>query len=238
MPIHHILQIDTATQVCSAALSANGETIACVDVDEPNVHASRLTVIITELMQHAGVGFADLSAVAVSKGPGSYTGLRIGVSTAKGLCYATGLPLIGVSTLEAMADGFVMLAKEAADLGTQLYPMIDARRMEVYTAVFDCNGEQVAPPRADIIDDQSFDSLADGQRAVLFGSGADKFTALFAGNERVRVIPGIKNSAGYLSRPAYRAFLAGGFADVAYFEPYYLKDFVATKPKKRPLPSS
>ena len=238
MPIHYILQIDTATQVCSAALSANGETIACLDVDEPNVHASRLTPLITQLMRQAELTFADLSAVAVSKGPGSYTGLRIGVSTAKGLCYATGLPLIGVSTLAAMADGFAAMGKEMTDPGIQLYPMIDARRMEVYTAVFDRDGGQVAPPRAAIIDAQSFDNLESGQRAVLFGSGADKLAGLFAGNGRVHVIPGVKNSADYLSRLAYRAFLAEDVVDVAYFEPYYLKDFVATKPKKKPVPSS
>src|SRR5690606_21685216 len=107
MDTHYILQLETATQVCSAAVSANGEAIAFADVDEPNVHASKLTLLVGELLQKTGLKFDDLSAVAVSKGPGSYTGLRIGVSTAKGFCYATDLPLISIDTLNGMAAGFI-----------------------------------------------------------------------------------------------------------------------------------
>ena len=233
MSAHYILQIDTATQVCSAALSANGETMACIDIDEPNVHASRLTLLVEELMQKTGLTVNDLSAVAVSEGPGSYTGLRIGVSTAKGLCYAADLPLIGVDTLAAMANGFITSGDRFMAAGIQLHPMVDARRMEVYTAVFDHRLAQLIAPKAVVIDEQSFDDLGTGRQAVLFGNGADKFAELFAGYVHVDVVTGFKNSAGHLSGPAYRAFLAGEFADVAYFEPYYLKDFVATKPKRQ-----
>ena len=233
MPTSYILQIDTATQVCSVALSRDGKTIARTDVDEPNVHASRLTLLISELMQSVDVSFGNLSAVAVSKGPGSYTGLRIGVSTAKGLCYALNLPLIAVDTLAAMAEGLVMSDGYTALKDEQLFPMIDARRMEVYTATFDQHLVEVSPPQAVIIDEQSFDNLGAGCRAVLFGSGADKFTGLFEQVEHVKVLTGFKNSAANLSRFAHQDFLAGKFVDLAYFEPYYLKDFVATTPKQR-----
>ncbi len=231
MPNHYILQIETATQVCSVALSANGETLAFRDIDEPNVHASRLTLLIAEVLRESDLSFKDLSAVAVSKGPGSYTGLRIGVSTAKGLCYATDLPLIGVDTLKSMATGFQ--ANHPAWVGghTRLCPMIDARRMEVYMAIYDRDLYLVEPVSATVIDAQSFNTLSGEDRIVLFGSGADKLKALFAPDEQVTVVADFKNSARYLSREAHRAFSAGEFVDVAYFEPYYLKDFVTTVPK-------
>lgn len=230
MSPHYILQLETATQVCSAALSANGEKLANIDVDEANVHASRLTLIVEELLRKTGLVFNDLSAVAVSKGPGSYTGLRIGVSTAKGLCYATNLPLIGIDTLAGMAAGF--LTANGSDNDVRLCPMVDARRMEVYTATFDHRLSLLTPPQASIIDTHSFDGGEPNQRLVLFGNGADKFRSLFAEHERIEVVTGFKNSAVHLSQLAYQAFLEGRFADVAYFEPYYLKDFVATTPKR------
>jgi len=232
MPKHVILQIETATQVCSVALAANGDTIVSYDIDEPNVHASRLTLLITEAMQTQGLSFSDLAAVAVSKGPGSYTGLRIGVSTAKGLCYATDLPLIGVDTLAGMAEGFAAKYAGRIDEKVWLCPMVDARRMEVYSAVYNSQLRLVSPLAATIIDAQSFDFVEPGQKIRLFGSGADKLEALFAGSEQVEVIPGFKNSAHHLSRLAYKAFMDQDFEDVAYFEPYYLKDFVTTTPKK------
>lgn len=236
MSTHYILQIETATQVCSAALSANGETIACIDVDEPNVHASRLTLLVEELLRKTGLTFTDLSAVAVSKGPGSYTGLRIGVSTAKGLCYATDLPLIGIDTLAGMSAGF--MADHPQDGDALLCPMVDARRMEVYAAVFDGCTRPVAPTAAVIVGPQSFEEyLKPGQRMVLFGSGADKLAALFSEDKRIDVVTGFKNSASHLSRLADQAYREASFEDVVYFEPFYLKDFVPTTPKKGPRPS-
>ncbi|HWK98720.1 MAG TPA: hypothetical protein VNQ55_02185, partial [Parapedobacter sp.] len=141
-------------------------------------------------------------------------------------------PLIGIDTLAAMASGFATSDSRFMVANTQLCPMVDARRMEVYTARFDHNLERTMPPNASIIDAQSFDDIEAGQRVILFGSGADKLTALFACHEHVEVVAGFKNSAAHLSQLAYRAFLTGEFADVAYFEPYYLKDFVATTPKR------
>lgn|SRR5690606_19399401 len=230
MSTHYILQIETATQVCSAALSANGETIACIDVDEPNVHASRLTLLVEELLRKTGLTFNDLSAVAVSKGPGSYTGLRIGVSTAKGLCYAADLPLIGIDTLAGMAAGFTI--GSPLDRSALLCPMVDARRMEVYTAVFDGRAQPIEPAAAVIVGPQSFEYLGLGQRIVLFGSGADKLVTLFSEDKQIEVVTGFKNSASHLSRLADQAYRDGCFEDIAYFEPFYLKDFVATTPKQ------
>lgn len=232
MPIQYILQIETATQVCSVALSANGETIAFRDIDEPNVHAARLTLMVKELLHECGLSFRELAAVAVGKGPGSYTGLRIGVSTAKGFCYAMDLPLIYLDTLAGMAAGFIAANSPIAG-GTHFCPMVDARRMEVYAAVYDDRLAIIMPPAAVIVDTQSFADLRAAQRLVLFGSGADKLAELFADRDWIEVIPHFKNSARHFSQLAYRAFLDKQFADVAYSEPYYLKDFVATTPKPR-----
>lgn len=232
MPVHYILQIETATQVCSIALSADGETIAFHDIDEPNVHAARLTLMVEELLRTTNLSFKDLAAVAVGKGPGSYTGLRIGVSTAKGLCYATDLPLIGIDTLAGMAAGFIANSSLITE-NMQLCPMVDARRMEVYAAVYDNRLRQITPPAATIVDAQSFEFLGTDQRIILFGSGADKLEVLFAENEQVEVVSQFKNSARHLSHLAYCAYMDKQFADVAYFEPYYLKDFVATTPRPR-----
>lgn len=233
MDIHYILQIETATQVCSAALSANGETVAFIDVDEPNVHASQLTLLVDELLQKTGLGFGDLAAVAVSRGPGSYTGLRIGVSTAKGLCYAADLPLIGIDTLAGMAAGFVAASGGSPGVNTLICPMIDARRMEVYAAVYDQKLQLSKPTAAVVVDEQTFGYLEPYQHITLFGSGAGKLATVFAGHPQVDVKPGFKNSASYLSNLSYRALLDKRFVDLAYFEPYYLKDFVATTPKRQ-----
>lgn len=224
-----ILQIDTATSVCSVALSRAGETVAAVDLDEPNVHASKLTRLIEEVMKKASLQLSDLNAVAVSKGPGSYTGLRIGVSTAKGLCYGLEIPLIGIDSLHSLASGFL---EQNTDLpeNAMLYPMIDARRLEVYLSVFDENLNLIHPTKAEILDSTYFDDV--DSPLYLFGDGADKFEDLFAAKATVHIVPHFKQSASFLSRLAYQAFKESRFEDVAYFEPFYLKDFVPLKAKK------
>ena len=151
MPL--ILQLETATSVCAVALSIDGKTIAFKEETAQNIHASKLTLFISEVMEQAGIKFNDLDAIAVSKGPGSYTGLRIGVSTAKGLCFALDKPLIGINTLKMMATGF--LAEHAGYEGL-VCPMIDARRMEVFTAVFDHQLTEVKATNAKIVDENSF----------------------------------------------------------------------------------
>lgn len=227
-----ILHIETATPVCSVALSAGSDLVAVRELDEPNIHASRLTLLAEEAIAESGHSFASLAAVSVSKGPGSYTGLRIGVSTAKGLCYALDIPLLAVHTLDAMADAFARQNPAMRDADTQLVPMIDARRMEVYAAAYDSQLVRVADVAARIIDENSF-AHDTRSKTVLFGSGADKFATMFAGDASVAVVPGFKNSAGYLAGLAYEAFQQGQFEDVAYFEPFYLKEFVATTPRPR-----
>jgi len=216
-----ILLIETATSNCSVALSENGKIIAVKEANEQNIHASHITLFIHKLMKNTGKKYTDLKAVAVSKGPGSYTGLRIGVSTAKGLCYALDIPLLGVDTLEAMACG-LLLQNEISD-SELLIPMIDARRMEVYTGVFKSNLELVEPVHAKIIDEFSFDQLNKGN-LILFGDGSTKFKQLFASKTNIE-FKEYTNSATDLNQIAWRKFKNQDFEDTAYFEPFYLKDF-------------
>jgi tRNA threonylcarbamoyladenosine biosynthesis protein TsaB len=221
-----ILLIETATTVCSVALSRDGKIVSFREVNEANVHASKLTLFIEAVMKEAKVKYKDLNAVAVSKGPGSYTGLRIGVSTAKGLCFALNIPLIAVDTLAAMAKGFLEAGEESVG-EVRLCPMIDARRMEVYMAVFNTEMEILEPVQARILDDQTFRQYSG---IVLFGDGAAKCAALYQDHPNVRIAM-FENSARYLSSLAFQKFEDREFEDVAYFEPFYLKDFVAGKPK-------
>jgi len=224
-----ILHIETATPVCSVALSQNGKAIAITEVDGQNLHASHLNLFIVSVLEKTGVRMADLHAVAVGKGPGSYTGLRIGVSVAKGLCYALDIPLISVDTLEGMFRGFLHSAgREEYDV---FLPMIDARRMEVYTAAYDAQGNKLEETQALIIDQDAFGQYPE-KRLALFGSGADKFAGTFANAERISVVPDFKNSAEHLCPIAFRKYEIQDFEDVARFEPFYLKDFMAAKSGK------
>lgn len=230
----YILQIETSTAVCSVALVESGNVCQHESVDEPNVHASQLTLLIQTLLDRENISFKELSAIAVSMGPGSYTGLRIGVSTAKGLCYALDIPLIAVNTLNGIYAGFRATKEES--LTYDLYiPMLDARRMEVYCASFDNLGTLVTATQAVIMDETSFDQyLSQYPRICLFGPGADKFQGVFSTWQGVDIIAGVQTNAVDLSQIAFAKYQAEEFEDVAYFEPYYLKDFVATTAKKRP----
>jgi tRNA threonylcarbamoyladenosine biosynthesis protein TsaB len=172
----------------------------------------------------------ELDAVAVSKGHGSYTGLRIGISTAKGLCYALDKPLISVNTLEAMAAGFIDSGK--FDKGTLFCPMIDARRMEVYTAVYNSEGVEVSAVEAKIINSSSFSELLSSGKVVFFGDGAEKCQEILELHANAILVTDFINSARDLGKPAFQKFLNKDFEDIAYFEPFYLKDFLATQPKK------
>jgi len=224
-----ILQIETATTVCSVALSNNGEVLAVKQMDQRNIHAEVITLYIEELLNTTGTKYSDLDAIAVSCGPGSYTGLRIGISTAKGLCYALEKPLIAIETLEAMATGAVM-ESELASGDILLCPMIDARRMEVYTAIFNVNGERINPTSAEIIDENSFADLLSKGKVLFFGDGAEKCRETL-NNPNALFLEGFTNSASYLTKRTIEKFTAKDFEDVAYFEPYYLKDFIAGKKK-------
>jgi len=224
-----ILQIETATQVCSAALSVNGKTIGLKELAAQNIHAGSLTLFIEEVMSNAGVAYADLDAVAVSSGPGSYTGLRIGVSTAKGICFAIEKPLIAVSTLKMMAKGFLDTAEGYTGL---ICPMIDARRMEVFTGLYDGLLQEVLPVSAKIIDEFSYQEELAAQQITFVGDGAMKCRdSIISINAQFSALN--FNSAVHMSALADEAFTAGHFEDVAYFEPFYLKDFVITPPRKK-----
>ncbi|WP_235891115.1 tRNA (adenosine(37)-N6)-threonylcarbamoyltransferase complex dimerization subunit type 1 TsaB [Sphingobacterium lumbrici] len=226
---HYIIQIDTATEVCSVSISIEGVALDYIQSSEPNMHASLLTGYIEQILSRNNLRFSDISAVAVSMGPGSYTGLRIGVSTAKGLCYALDVPLIGINTLESMYSGFVKDVNVNPD--SLYFPMIDARRMEVYTMAFNVDGKQVLPTQAKIIDELSFAEF-EGNEVFLFGSGANKFKDLFEANPQVNIISEFQHSSVYMSAMAWKRFCANDVENLVYFEPYYLKEFVASTPKR------
>ena len=235
MSKNYILSIETATTSCSVSLASHGEHIGTIVGDAPNLHAAKLTVFIEDLLKTSGLTMQQLSAISVSKGPGSYTGLRIGVSAAKGLSYALDIPLIGNGTLNALVAGYLESSTGFTNR-TLLCPMIDARRREVYTAIFYANGKLFQPTQALIVDEHTFDAyLEQGYQLILFGSGADKFEETFRAHSQVRVSAGFDSFASYQDKIAYQAYQQGRFEDVAYFEPFYLKDFVATTPKRSPL---
>jgi tRNA threonylcarbamoyladenosine biosynthesis protein TsaB len=224
-----ILQLETATPVCSVALSINGKTVAHKEESAQNIHAAKLTLFIEEVMGQAQLVFNDLDAIAVSKGPGSYTGLRIGVSTAKGLCFALDKPLIAINTLKMMAAGFL---QENPGFKGLICPMIDARRMEVFTGVYDSDLSEVEPTSAKIIDENSFVDLLAQSEMAFIGNGAEKCQATI-NHANAQFFSANFNSASHMSSLANLAFMDKKFEDVAYFEPFYLKDFVFTTPKNR-----
>jgi len=223
-----ILQIETATTSCSVSLAENGKTIAVNEQNERNIHASHITLFIEDVLKKAGYSLKDMNAVAVSMGPGSYTGLRIGVSAAKGLCYALDIPLISVSTLESMVKG---VSEHFLSDQILFCPMIDARRMEVYTAVFDQALNQISGIEAKIIDEGSFADLLADNRIVFFGDGAEKCRSVLDSNKNAEFLTEFVNSAKHMSALSFIKFQKEKFEDVAYFEPYYLKDFLVTTPK-------
>jgi tRNA threonylcarbamoyladenosine biosynthesis protein TsaB len=257
-----ILCLETSTAVCSVALVENGKVIALRESLDGQNHAEKITIFIDEVMKEANVSYRDLDAVATSMGPGSYTGLRIGVSTAKGLCYAMEKPLIAVDTLAAMAHGFkdykttrlqdykevaetqrhrdAEFKAQSSEFKTQssesiLCPMIDARRMEVYSAFFNEKLERVSETSAIIIDENSFMEMKQNSHLYLFGDGADKLASLFENDDNITVVEKFHCSASYMAELADRAFKNKDFVDTAYFEPFYLKNFVPGMPKVKGL---
>jgi tRNA threonylcarbamoyladenosine biosynthesis protein TsaB len=196
-------------------------------------HASMLTVFINELLSEARIKAGDLEAVAVSKGPGSYTGLRIGVSAAKGIAYGASVPLIGIDTTLSMFYGIRSANLQDEDCDTLFCPMLDARRMEVYHAIYNCRGEIIKPVSAAIMDENTFMDIPEKNEVVFFGDGAEKLRNVIR-RKNVR-FENFRISAGHMCVPALNAFSENKFEDIAYFEPFYLKDFIATKPVKNIL---
>jgi tRNA threonylcarbamoyladenosine biosynthesis protein TsaB len=226
-----ILQIETATSSCSVALARNGEVIGVREVNERNVHAEVITNFIEDVITTAKVSYNNLDAVAVSCGPGSYTGLRIGISTAKGLCFALDKPLIAVDTLAAMAYGMAKTETYNRLEKILLCPMIDARRMEVYTGMFNFRMAQVKATTAEVIDENSYQQLLINSKILFFGDGADKCQQVLSKSPNAFFHSGFTNSATFLTHIADEYFRETIFEDVALFEPFYLKDFIAGKKK-------
>ena len=222
----YILNIETATTNCSVSVSKNGKTIVLKeDNNKSYSHAERLHVYIDDALKAAHIDSNDLSAIAVSKGPGSYTGLRIGVSAAKGLCFALDKPLIAIPTLRSLAyqvkidDGVII-------------SMLDARRMEVYSAIYNSNYNEIRETQAQVLDETSFNDYLEKGIVSFIGNGVEKTKNLIAHPNAIFIEEKLP-SANEMSALAYNKFQNNDFEDIAYFEPYYLKDFVALKPKKK-----
>ena len=231
--MERIILIETSTALCSAALAEDGVITSYRESAAPKAHASLTAVLVQEVLAERGVTLADCDAVCVSMGPGSYTGLRVGVSTAKGLCFGSGKPLIAVGTLDtlvAQANSVISSEVEKSKPFRYIIPMIDARRMEVYTAVFE-NGAQITETAPMIIDETSFAEYLEQGPCLFIGDGAGKCAdVLKHPNAHFRQC---YPQASSMLAPALAALKAGDFKDVAYFEPFYLKEFVATVSKKK-----
>ena len=249
-----ILLLETATAVCSVALARDGEVLAELHSDQPNAHSSRLPLFVEQLFEQCHITPKQLDAVCVSSGPGSYTGLRIGVSSAKGFCYALSIPLLSVPTLQGMAAQYYT---QHPDYHGMVCPMIDARRMECYTAFFEMENHPGAaadsqlstfnfqlstsplkPTSADIIESGIYDDYLNRGEVMFIGDGAEKTRALLGIHPNARYDTDFRISAAGMLPIAIQRLQAGQVEDVAYFEPFYLKDFVAKKSVVRGLKES
>lgn len=222
----NILLIETATQICSVVLASEGKVVAHRESDTPNAHSTCLSVFIDEVLKESHLTPRELGAVCVSAGPGSYTGLRIGVSTAKGFCYALGIPLLSVPTLLSMAS---LYYRQHPDYHGLVCPMIDARRMECYTMIVNGEMEILRDTSADVIEAGCFDEWLDRGEVVFIGDGAEKTKEILGKHSNARYDNGFHLSAEGMLEFAETRLREGKMEDVAYFEPFYLKDFVAKK---------
>lgn len=231
-----IICLETATNLCSVALCDSVGPIALKESDESRSHASMLTVFIEEILKENGLSAKELEAIAVSKGPGSYTGLRIGVSVAKGIAYGASLPLIGVETTLSMFWGMWQTRNQTTgyDRNTLFCPMLDARRMEVYYALYDMEGVKVKDISAEIIREDSFSGIPESRKIIFFGDGAAKCQEVIK-RKNADFAEDYMISASQMHRPVFKAFMDHHFEDVAYFEPFYLKDFITSSPRKNIL---
>ncbi len=230
-----ILNIETATTMCSVSLAKDGILLALKEQNGSYAHSENLTLFIEDICARSNTKLIDIDAVSVSKGPGSYTGLRIGVSTAKGLCYSLNKPLIAINTLRQMALSISKNFKSDIPFFNTLNvpilfcPMLDARRMEVYCAIYDELNNEVIPTAAEIIDEHSFAEILKNNTVVFFGDGASKCKNSLATNKNALFINDVFPSAKNMITLSEKAFINKQFEDVAYFEPFYLKDFMIIK---------
>jgi tRNA threonylcarbamoyladenosine biosynthesis protein TsaB len=222
--VSYILNLETATKNCSVSLAKNGATVLCKQMDEKGYsHAEKLHVFIEAVLKDAGVGFNKLDAIAVSQGPGSYTGLRIGVSAAKGLCFALDIPLIAIDTL-------AVLAAQVSNNDGVIIPMIDARRMEVYSAVFNSNQVKISEVKAEVVSEESYQEY--NETIYFVGDCQEKCKTVLTKSNFVFLEDIVYPSANEMSLLSYEKYKKNDTVDVAYFEPYYLKDFLITTSKK------
>jgi tRNA threonylcarbamoyladenosine biosynthesis protein TsaB len=232
-----ILNIESSANICSVSIARKGAVLGIKESRDEKSHASFLTVFIEELLAQLRIDLSDLDAVAVSKGPGSYTGLRIGVSTAKGIAYGAGIKLIGIPTLQAMTSGVTRKLSANRSKKNRLFcPMIDARRMEVFTALYTTSNVLYKEITAEIIHPGIFSDILEKNEIWFFGNGSDKCRDVIS-HPNARFIESIEPSAAWMAKLAEKAFQEKQFEDIAYFEPFYLKDFIATIPRKNILPS-
>lgn len=221
-----ILNIETSTKNCSVSISKNGELISLKEINTGNYsHAEKLHPLIIETLEDASVKMSDIDAIAVGKGPGSYTGLRIGVSAAKGLCFSNDIPLVSINSLEIMASSL------SIEEGFTV-PMIDARRMEVYSSIFDNHHKEIRKTEAEIIDANSYQEYLEKAKVYFLGDGAEKCKEVINHSNAIFIDDKFP-SAKEMSRLSYQKFLNNDLEDVAYFEPFYLKDFIVTSEKKK-----
>jgi len=226
----YILNIETSTPICSVALTENNTLLGIKKSEKDQDHALSLTLLIQELLGELAFNIKTLDAIAVSEGPGSYTGLRIGVSTAKGICYALNKPLIAINTLQAMA---LSISSNYQNEASNLFcPMIDARRMEVYCGLYDSKNKNIKPIEAMIIDNNSFNEYLNSSKIIFFGNGSEKCTP-FLTHKNTNFITGVHPLASQMAEFSYTSFINKQFVNTAYFEPFYLKDFIATVPKNK-----
>lgn len=234
-----ILHIESATQVCSVCISEDEDILVIRETHEPNSHSKLLTVYIEELLSELKIKVAELDAISVSLGPGSYTGLRIGASTAKGLAYGSDLPVIGLDTLQILANRMLqepnLQDNKLNNEGFSMRPMIDARRMEVYTARYNQKLEILDKVNAVIIDENSFQPELQEQKTLFFGNGAAKCAEILDHPNALHV-PDIEASSAYMPSLAMFKYIHQDFLNTAYFEPFYLKEFIATIPRNKVIP--
>lgn len=234
MSIARIISLETATSICSVALHENGICKDFIEINEQNAHSSKLTVLIEQLLQQNNISISDCNAIAISGGPGSYTGLRIGASVAKGLCYAANIPLISVDTLQALALMCkLQVENQCNDIKKPIYmPMIDARRMEVYTSTWNTNNEKLSNTQALIIDHESIHHFNTDYTYYLCGDGSEKCKELLTASHII-FLENCNTSSLTIGMLAYKKFQNNQFENVAYYEPFYLKEFVTTTPKNK-----
>lgn len=234
----HILCIETGTTVCSVALGNENGLLGYKELADSRSHASELSVFIQDLLKELSFNIKDIDAIAVSKGPGSYTGLRIGVSLAKGICFALNKPLIAIGSLDSMVYGIdYLITQQKLDSSHIFCPMIDARRMEVYSALFDYNKNRITDVSAIVVDADTYSEHLKTKKIVFFGNGASKCKSVIS-NQNAIFIHNFEPSARFMLPLALNAYKDDKFEDIAYFEPFYLKDFVAIKAKNKFLPEN